>query len=153
LAPRGRVRWLTAVEEVALRAAIDANPEWLEHRPEWLIAVNTGRRLSEQCDLEWPQVDLERRVIWIPRSKHGEGRHVRRNEETIIAFRQVLARNGGIKRGRVFAHMTGTDAKRHEWFNETVAAAGIDDFRWHDLRHTFARRLVMDGVPRWKCRG
>jgi len=143
----GRVRWLTVDEEVALRRAIEADPEWRKRLPDVVIGLNTGMRLSEQIGLDWSQVDLERRVIWITLAKNGKGRYVRLNTQAVEAFKDLLARNNGEKRGRVFADLTVTDAKRHEWFNKAIDKSGIEDFRWHDLRHTFASRLVMSGKP------
>jgi site-specific recombinase XerD len=143
----GRVRWLTTEEECALVEVLHSRPEWAKRLPDVVIALNTGMRLSEQFDLDWSRVNLDLRVVWIPRSKHGGGRHVRLNEHTLAAFRELLELNGGRQSGRVFCDITITDQKRHEWFNEAVAQAGIKDFHWHDLRHTFASRLVMSGVP------
>ena len=80
-----RVRYLLSTEETALRTAMTALcPERL---PELDIALNCGMRRSEQYGCDWQWVDLDRRVLTIPRSKHGEQRHVYLNDVAVAAFR------------------------------------------------------------------
>jgi len=95
----GRVRWLTVDEEVALRRAIEADPEWHKRLPDVVIGLNTEMPLSEQIGLDWSQVDLGWRVIWITLAKNGKGRYVRLNTQAVEAFKDLLARNIGEKRG------------------------------------------------------
>jgi site-specific recombinase XerD len=141
-----RVRWLSAEEEAALREALSTKPEWRDRIPDFEIALHSGMRLSEMYGIDWANVDLDRRVLLVPRSKHGEARHVRLNSVAVEAFKTVLERSGSEKKGNVFTWGCETDRMRHEWFNAAVLAAEIDDFRWHDLRHSFASRLVMNTV-------
>ena len=86
-------------------------------------------------------------MLNIPRTKNEEPIHVSLNDAAVAALRVVHDRGDG--RGRVFqSTMTGEPLEngRH-WFDDAVMKAGIKNFRWHDLRHTFAIRLRMKGAP------
>lgn len=139
-----RDRYLLEHEEKKLRSAIGLL--YPEHLPEFDIAIHTGMRRGEQYDCDWSWVDLDRRVLTLPRSKHGEKRRVYLNDTAVAALRLLWRFSGG--KGRVFAHLyQSNDTKgAREWFDRALLHAGIQNFRWHDLRHTFASRLVMAGV-------
>ena len=138
-----RVRFLDAQEEATLRAKI--RETWPNREPEFDLALHTGMRRGEQYRLRWQDVNLRTGIITIPLSKHGEKRHVPINSAARAALEALKSR----KDGSGFVCPGPTEARGRDWqrwFEETVRAAGIVDFRWHDLRHTFASRLVMAGV-------
>ena len=139
-----RDRYLLDYEEVALRSAVsDLFPE---HMPEVDIALHTGMRRSEQYGCEWSWVDLGQRVLTVPRSKHGEKRRVYLNDVAVAAFRVLWQFSQG--KGKVFSHLYQSEETTgaREWFEQSLEMARITNFHWHDLRHTFASRLVMAGV-------
>ena len=138
-----RIRFLTDEEEEALEAKF---PEkywpWLE------VALHTGMRRGEQFNLRWQDVNFQTRTLTIPRSKHGEVRHIPMNDRVIEILRNLPSR---LNSPYVFASSTGKTSMDpnnfvHRVFIPALSEAKIDDFRWHDLRHTFASRLVMDGT-------
>lgn len=133
-----RIRFLSPDEETALRTAIAA--KFPEHLPEFVLALNTGLRLSEQYGLTWADASLERRVLTIPRSKNGHTRHVPLNQAALLSLEELRERTGGI--GFVCGGAPGS----RRWFEPALADAKIAGFSWHCLRHTFASRLVMAGV-------
>jgi len=142
-----RVRFLTEEEEKKLRKVIQA--KWPSHVPELDVAINTGIRKGSQYGLTWDMVDWKSRELHIPNTetKNGEPLHVPLNDTAIAAFKVVFEGGGG--KGRVFkSRKTGDPLEngRH-WFDDAVIEAGIKNFRWHDLRHTFASRLRMKGTP------
>jgi site-specific recombinase XerD len=133
-----RIRFLSPDEEKALRSAIEAKCP--EHLPEFVLAINTGLRLSEQYGLAWADVSSSRRVLTIQRSKNGSTRHVPLNQAALGALDDLRERT----------HSTGfvcggTPGPRR-WFEPALADAKVGSFSWHCLRHTFASRLVMAGV-------
>jgi integrase len=139
-------------EEARLRAVIDA--DYSEHMEEFEISLNTGLRRKEQYILiEWASVDLVRKDLHVPPSKNGEGRHVSLNAEARAAFERLRQRKIGdgpvpIRvEGPIFVSRNGDRllGARH-WFEDAIEKAGIQHFTWHDLRHTFASRLVMADV-------
>jgi site-specific recombinase XerD len=141
--PSGRVRFLTDDEEPRLREQLDPS--------QWQIvefAFNTGLRQSEQFGLRWEHVNLANRVLTIPRSKHGGARHVPLNDTATAILRALPSR---FNSRWVFPNRTGKSPLnatnfRQRVFNPAVRSAGIENLRWHDLRHTFASRLAMKGV-------
>ncbi len=140
-----RVRFLTVEEEKKLRKVIEA--KWVSHVPELDLAINTGIRKGSQYSLTWDMVDFKGRMLNILRTKNEEPLHVPLNDVAIAALKLVHGRGSG--RGRVFqSAKTGEPLEngRH-WFDDAVIEAGIKNFRWHDLRHTFASRLRMKGAP------
>jgi integrase len=148
--PDGRVRFLNQHEpdeEVRLRAAIAER--FPEHMDELDIALNTGMRRSEQyLRIDWPCVDLLRRDLYVPKTKNGASRHIPLNPEAVSAFKNLFARTKG--KGPIFATKRGREPKpllgpRH-WFEDAMTDAKVKKLTWHDLRHTFASRLVMAGV-------
>jgi len=140
-----RVRFLTVEEEKKLRKVIEA--KWPLHVPELDLAINTGIRKGSQYSLTWDMVDFKGRMLNIPLTKNEEPIHVPLNDVAIAALKLVHGRGGCS--GRVFqSAKTGEPLEngRH-WFDDAVIEAGIKNFRWHDLRHTFASRLRMQGAP------
>jgi integrase len=140
----GRDRYLLPREEAALRSAILSNcPERIS---ELDIALHTGMRRGEQYGCDWSWVDLERQVLTVPRSKHGEKRRVYLNDAAVEAFKRLWQFSQG--EGMVFAHLYNSPKTTgaRGWFEQALATASITNFRWHDLRHTFASRLVMRDV-------
>ena len=130
-------RFLTANEEAVFRAVLGKYYE--EHLPEFEIALHTGLRRSEQYGLTWERVDLENRIVTVPRAKNGEMRHVKLNTHVLAVFKELHSRSLGV--GPVFQ----TQDPRY-WFESAVELAGLKNFTWHSIRHTFASRLVMKGA-------
>jgi integrase len=137
------IRYLLPEEERRLRAV--ANEFYPHHVPELDLALNTGMRQGEQYNMVWENIDLERRLITIPQSKHGGIRHVELNDAAVAALLRAHAQGNGSE--HVFLNRYGLKlSKPREWFEAAIKKAGIPRFTWHCLRHTFASRLVMAGV-------
>jgi integrase len=139
-------------EEERLRAVIAK--DWPEHIEEFEIALQTGLRCKEQFSrMDWSCVHLDKKDLYVPPSKNGLSRHIPLNAEARGAFQKLLDRQIGdgpipiIPRGPIFIGKGGERllSARH-WFVRAVRKAGLADFTWHDLRHTFASRLVMADV-------
>jgi site-specific recombinase XerD len=135
------VRYLSPEEEKKLREAIRSKPEWAEHEPELDLALHTGlRRTDMYRRLTWENVDLSLRVATILRSKNDDPVHIRLNPSAMRSL--ITFRSRGDGTGRVVRNAGGeTLAVNAHWFPDALLAAGIANFHWHDLRHTFAGRL------------
>ena len=137
-----RIRFLAQEEEERLKSVF---PQ--EYWPFVEIAINTGMRRGEQFGLRWSNVNFQTQTITIPRSKHGETRHIPMNDTVQTILRNLPSR---MKSEWVFPSQTSETPKNAQNFINRVFMpalnkAGIENFRWHDLRHTFASRLVMSG--------
>jgi integrase len=149
-----RCRFLTRPEADELRRIVSES--YADRLPDFDLALNTGMRHSEQygrhekhaksLGLTWEHIHIAQHFLTVPESKHGRARHVILNAEAEAALRVLQARR---KTGnRVLVNADGSDylGSAMKWFTKAVNVAGIADFTWHDLRHTFASWLVMDGV-------
>jgi integrase len=141
----GRVRFLSDKEEMDLRRVI------LKRCPAQIptldIALNSGTRASEQFSLKWSQVDLDRRILTLPKTKNGSVRHIPINSVAARAFAALYADRKGSE--AVFPSKRNDGAalvSARGWFKPALKAAGVEGFTWHCLRHTFASRLAMAGV-------
>jgi integrase len=139
-----RVRFLEEHEEKILRQKIvELYPT---REAEFDLALHTGMRRGEQYRLRWQDVDLRRGILTIPRSKHGETRYIQVNSVAKQALVTLSARGDAV--GYVCPGLQGPRNRDwRRWFEDVVSKTSITNFRWHDLRHTFASRLVMAGVP------
>lgn len=133
----GRCRWLTVEEEKRLLMA--AKPHL---RALIAFAVDTGGRRSELLKLDWRNVDLSRGFVTFAKTKNGEDRSVRLTDRA----RQVLADLSPQLSGPVFTYRGRAIKDVKTSFDKARTRAGVEDFRFHDLRHTFASRLVQQGV-------
>lgn len=141
-----RIRWLTLAEAERLLAEL---PEHLSDMARF--SLETGLRRSNVTGLQWTQVDIVRRVAWI----HPDQAKAKRAitvplSETAIA---VLRRQIGKRRAPEY--MQSVFVYHGKPVYQTVTAAWrkaleracIRDFRWHDLRHTWASWHVQRGTP------
>jgi len=137
----GRVRWITPDQARALFKELP--PHQLDMV---LFALATGLRQGNVLRLEWSQVDMRRKLAWI----YGDQAKGRRAfslplNDTAI---EVLRRCKGRHPSRVFTYR----GKPIAWANtkawrQALKRAGIKNFRWHDLRHTWASWHVQHGTP------
>jgi integrase len=119
-------------------------------KPLALVSINTGIRRGEAFDLTWRHVDLDRAVLTVAgaTAKSGTTRYIPLNAEVLAILEgwhgQSIATG---PEDRVFPGRGGTRLDNvHKAWTRVLKAAGIAAFRWHDLRHHFASRLVMCGV-------
>lgn len=149
-----RVRWL---EKDEAKRLIDECPEPLKSVVKFALA--TGLRRSNIINLEWQQIDMQRRVAWVnpEDSKSNRAIGVALNDTACKVLRDQIGNHHKF----VFVH---TKAGRRPDGSITPAVrkmrvddgrawksackrAGIEDFRFHDLRHTWASWLIQSGVP------
>lgn len=136
-----RIRWLTRDEAQRLIAKL---PEHLADMAVFTLA--SGPRERNVAGLEWSQVDLVRRVAWIhpDQSKTKKAYAIPLNSDAVAVIRKNLGKHST----HVFTYR-GKPVKRcnnHGW-RTALRKAGIEDFRWHDLRHTWASWHVQSGTP------
>ncbi len=113
------------------------------------LALHTGLRRGELFGLRWRDVDLGRAMATVrgEGAKSGHTRHVPLNTTAVAALQAWQGAEAPAGSALVF---TGTDDEpltdvKKAWAN-LVKRAMLKDFRFHDLRHTFASKLVMAGV-------
>jgi integrase len=128
------VRWLSDEERTEILAACKAS-ESADLYPFVLFALTTGARKGEISALEWANVDLKRRWATFPRTKNGDARGVPLTE-TMCTILDARPRGGVL----VFP----VDITK-AW-HTAIARAGIENFRFHDLRHSCASALVQNGA-------
>lgn len=136
-------RWLTSEEEKNL---LFTSPKWLQEII--VFAINTGLRKSEILELKWSQVDFKRRTIIISEQKNGDVDTLPLNQNSLGVLQERF-KNRLPQCELVFPSRTGTRMSNRNVFrafNNATDRAGVEKFRFHDLRHTFATRLVQAGV-------
>ena len=117
-------------------------------KPLVILDINTGMRRGELFSLTWENIELKQRTLTIEGedAKSGKTRHISLNDD---AFAVLLAwRNQTDSKGLVFpSPVTGRrlDNIKRSW-GTLVKDAKLENFRFHDLRHSFASKLVMAGV-------
>ncbi|PKN33229.1 MAG: site-specific integrase [Deltaproteobacteria bacterium HGW-Deltaproteobacteria-19] len=148
-------RWLTLEEEEKLLAA---SPKWLQEII--IFAIHTGFRQGEILDLKWSQVDFQRRTVTLLEQKNRSVDTLPLNA-TALGVLQERLRVRSDKTDHVFysKNFTRIDCcNLIRSFKIAIRNAKIQKLRFHDLRHTFATRLVQNGVDlfavqklgRWK---
>ncbi len=95
--------------------------------------------------MQWPDVDFERRVLTVPKTKNGDTRHIDLNATALAALNWLYKRK--TDKPWVFLNSQGEQLRnQRDWFDPVLAATKLPDYTWHCNRHTFASRLVMKGV-------
>jgi integrase len=150
-----RDRWLSVEEETRL---LRACAPWLHDLV--TFALHTGMRMGEIVELAWRGVDVTRRTVMVFRSKNGERRTIPVNETVLHVIKQKatgrhvsVMTQADLSGDFVFPSKTGTALESghlRRAFRLALGKAKIEDFHFHDLRHTFATRLVQAGVDLYK---
>jgi len=139
------IRYLLADEEKALRSVLASKSDYAYIRPLIIVALNTGMRKGELLSLTWSQVNIpEKRITLLSQlTKSQKTRYIPMNSEVV----EVLQEWRNYSRGDYVFHNNGNKIGSVKKAYKTVLKqAGIKNFRFHDLRHTFASKLVMMGV-------
>lgn len=147
---RDEWQWIDNFPKIKLLTGEVERDRWLTHEEaERLIrccaphlaalvryALATGCRASEITGLEWNRVDLTRKTAWLNRTKNGTPRGVPLNEDAIEVLKEQI--------GKSLTHCFTYQGEPIRWqitntaWHTALATASIEDFRFHDLRHTWA---------------
>lgn len=166
-AEEDRLRAALLAREQAQREARERHNQWRRERhrrplpslarvrycdhiqPMVLLSLNTGVRRGELFALEWRDVDLVRAQLTVrgASAKSGTTRHVPLNDEALEVLTVWREQRRRRRKDLVFESPRGgrLDNVESAW-RSVLKAADLTDFRWHDLRHSFASRLVMAGA-------
>jgi len=129
-----RERILTPAEE---RTLLEKAPQ--HFRPFLTIALNTGMRRGEILSLKWPQIDFGKRLVYVIKTKSSRNRFVPMNDTLYQTLRSLKSEANGTEKVYPFKYVQGV-------FEKARVDAGLNGLRLHDLRHTFATRLIQSGA-------
>ena len=139
--PTRRVRFLTRAEAQRLLKALPAHLADMA-----AFSLTTGLRRANVTGLQWTQVDLSKRLAWIhpDQAKARKAIAVPLNAQAVLLIRKQIGKHGT----NVFSYKGKpvTQVSTKAWY-AALERAGIEDFRWHDLRHTWASWHVQQGTP------
>lgn len=139
--PQRRVRFLTELEEARMMKEL---PDHLV--PMVKFSLMTGLRKSNVTGLTWQQVDIANSRAWIhhDQAKAGQAIPVPLNSQALLLIREQMGKH----LTHVFSFKGNTiEEPAGKAWRLALNRAGLHDFRWHDLRHTWASRLIQRGVP------
>ena len=139
--PNARIRWLTHDEAARLLAEL---PEHLEAMARFALA--TGLREANVTGLTWDKVDLERECAWVTadQAKANKPIAVPLNDDAMRVIKAQLGKHEKF----VFTYEGHSVLKAGgKAWRKALSRAGIEDFRWHDLRHTWASWHIQAGTP------
>lgn len=139
--PSRRIRWITREEASRL---IDELPDHLKAMVRF--SLETGLRQANVTGLQWSQIDLTRRCAWIhpDQAKARRAIAVPLSKTAIVIIREQLGKHST----HVFSYQGKPviQVNTKAW-RGALQRAGIENFRWHDLRHTWASWHVQAGTP------
>ena len=134
--PRGRDRRLLSGE---LQKLMEALEETHEIKIVVQLALETGMRRAELLSIEWRNIDLENRFLILPDTKNGESRAVPLSTKALNLI-QAVARTST---GSVFVSKPNSVT---QGFVRACKRAGLEDLRFHDLRHEATSRFFELGL-------
>lgn len=139
--PNRRIRWITQDESERLIAALPGHLAAMVR-----FSLETGLRRSNVTGLQWSQVDLTRRTAWIhpDQAKARKAIAVPLSAAAMAVIRDQIGKHPT----HVFSYQGNTviQVNTTTW-RKALERVGIDNFRWHDLRHTWASWHVQAGTP------
>ena len=134
-----KIRFLTKDEEVKLYEALSKSPKYLMDIV--TLDLQTGMRKSEILNLKWKDIDFDFMFIEVLQSKSGKSRKIPLSDKALSVLNSIPVESEfvfHIKQNKI------GDIKK--CWNTALKNAGIKDFRFHDLRHTVATRMVEKGI-------
>lgn len=138
--PPGRIRWITPQEWERLYMEL---PDHI--KPMALFAVSTGLRQKNVFGLKWEQIDMRRKVAWL----HGDETKTRKPIGIPLSKKAMEALQSvhGVDKVYVFTYKRNPVGSVKTAWGKALKRAGISNFTWHDLRHTWASWHVQNGTP------
>lgn len=164
---------LTARDDTARTARINTNTHRTARRkaplpeigtyadalhPAMLLSIHAGIRRKELFQAHWSAIDWQADILTVEwwttkrnRKRTAKSRRIPLNAIALAALKAWHADHGAPKRGLIFPGAAGQPLTNLQTSFETVLeTADIEDFRWHDMRHTFASWLVQKGVSLYR---
>jgi integrase len=137
----GRLRYLEAEEIERFLDSCNEDPQVPYLGPIVLMALHTGMRWGESLGLRWDEIDLKQRLITITKSKNNERKTIAIND---VLYEELSRLPRHVTSVYLFCHPDGARILQIDRpFHSALKRAGVDKFRFHDLRHTFASHLAM----------
>lgn len=132
-----RLRFLTEGE---IQTLLDACPKHLQ----WIVecGIMTGMRKSEILNLKWD--DIRSGFIYLQKTKTNEARQIPVSDDLEAMFKEIR-KDRHLTSEFVFTHYGKRVRDIDYGFRGAVKRAGIVDFKFHDLRHSFASQILLRG--------
>lgn len=140
---KGRVRFLNDAD---FNNLLSSCPDWL--KPIVLVAKLTGLRQGNLLSLEWTQIDLIQRTIIIEQTKNGDrlGLPICDPLHNLLSELKLKSNQVNLVFHDTLDGTKINPVKIYRAFKQACKKAGIENFRFHDLRHCFASQLVQNNV-------